>query len=398
MYRTLSVFFILFVLLPAHSDCASPNGASPIENGIPPEQHVQALVDTQFARMLDLVPYSFLKEYDIWFGYPGKIKRLYCLEHLNSLDKLEQLPVKERREAMKKITEIPVPQFTGSYSQLAPLIGWDGFMTLSVVFHEVPPPWGFSVMEGDFDEALISGKLTEQEYENANYANYTYYWKNDDMGIDIRSDLGRLALARLNRVVILEDMLVLAPATDIMSGILDAMSGNVMAIIDAPSCQALADSMGDVQGAVLMTPDRVLKASPDSEIPSFDLPGATDWGTLHAYDMVGIGFLDDGEKRYWKISLYYSDMSAATADADELVSRLESYVFHTHLENMENVPLRSRYEVGAPTVDEQPAGATLAISCRYSSDTKGSGSLFTAMIQARDLLFLSPEPAAYTAD
>lgn len=398
MYKTLLELFIVFILLLTLSACASPNGTSPILTGSSTVQPVQALVDTQFARMLGFVPYSFLKEHDVWFGYPGKVKQLYGLEHLSSLDKLEQLPVEERREAMGRIAGIPVPQFAGNYFRLAPLIGWDGFMTHSAVFHEVPPPWGFSVIEGDFDEALIGSKLTEQGYEKANYSNYTYYWKNDDMAADIRSAIGGQVMARLNRVAVLDNTLVVAPATDIMTGVLDAMTGNVTTVIDTPVCRALVDSMGNVQGAVLIAPDRVLKITPDSEIPAFDLPGAADWSTLHTYDMVGMGFRNDGKERYWVISLYYSDTSAATADADELVSRLESYIFHTQLEHLENVPLTSKYEVGDPVIEEHPAGATLAVSCRYLPDTRGSSSLFTGVIQARDFLFLAPEPAPYTAE
>jgi len=355
-------------------------------------------VSTEFGRMLGFLPFSFLEEHDIWFGDPGAAKELYGLDHLNSLEALEQLPVEERREAMGKIGGIYVPQSTGNYYKLAPLIGFDSFMINRAVFNDTPPPWGFSVIEGNFDEVLIAGKLTEQGYEQAEYGPYTYYWKNDDMKVDIRSEIGGQVLAQLNRVAVLDNTLVIAPATGIVTGVLDAMMGDAPSVIDNSACEALAESLGDVLAAVLITPDRVMKLTPTQPAPPFDFAAAADWGTLHPYDMLGIGYRDDGEERYWDISLYYDDTSAAAADAAELVSRLESYIFYTQIEPMENVPLTSKWEVGEPVIREYPAGATLTVSCRYLTGTTGSGSIFMVVVQARDFLFLAPDPAPYLAE
>jgi len=380
----LLLIIMVIVMLPGCSGNTTENG--------------EKSVNTDLGRMLGFVPYSFLEEHDIWFGDPGAAKELYGLDHLNSLEALEQLPVEERREAMGKIGGIYVPQSTGNYYQLAPLIGFDSFMINRAIFNDTPPPWGFSVIEGNFDEVLIAGKLTEQGYEQAEYGSYTYYWKNDDMKVDIRSEIGGQVLAQLNRVAVLDDMLVIAPATGIMTGVLDSMTGDASSVIGNTACQALADSLGDVLTAVLITPDRVMKLTPTQPAPPFDFAAAADWGTLHQYDMLGIGYRDDGEERYWDISLYYDDTSAAAADADELVSRLESYVFYTHIEPMENVPLTSKWEIGEPVVREYPDGATLTVSCRYLTGTTGSGSIFMVIVQARDFLFLAPDPSQYIAE
>lgn len=385
----LAMVILIVLLLPG---CTTLGGTA-----TPEPAKDQIHVDTDFALMLGFVPHSFLEEHDVWFGNPGAIKKLYGLEHISSRDKLEQLPEEERREAMGTVAAVPVPQFTGNYFQIAPLIGWDGFMIDRAVFHEVPPPWGFSVIEDNFDETLIGGKLTEQGYEQAEYGTNNYYWKNDDMKADIRSDIGRQILAQLNRVAVLDNTIVTAPTTGIMTSILDAMTGNVTKVIDNAACRAVADSLGDVLGAVLITPDRVLKITPATEIPAFDLPAAANWGKLHDYSLFGTGYKDDGKERYWVISLYYDDKEAAEADAAELVSRLESYIFNTPLERMENIPLTSKYEVGKPVVREYSSGAALTVACRYLPETTGSSSLFTLVLQARDLLFLAPDPTPYVA-
>jgi hypothetical protein len=151
-----------------------------------------------------------------------------------------------------------------------------------------------------------------------------------------------------------------------------------------------------VQGAVLITADRVLQADPDTT-PTFDLPAASEWGTLHGYSLFGTGYLDNGSERYWTISLYYNDKDAATADAGELVSRLESYVFNTHLAQAENVPLTSKYNVGEPIVREYADSATLTVRCRYLPETKGNFTLFNLIVPGRDLLFLATDPSLYIA-
>jgi hypothetical protein len=109
---------------------------------------------------------------------------------------------------------------------LAPLTGWDWLKIDRAVFNETPPPWGFSVVEGDFNEALIGEKLTEQGYAKSEYGPYTYYHINDDMQINLESELGRMVLAQLNRVAVLDNTLVAAPDTGIMTGVLDAMTGD----------------------------------------------------------------------------------------------------------------------------------------------------------------------------
>ena len=352
-------------------------------------------VATEFGRMLGFVPYSFLEEHDIWFGDPGAAKEMYGLESFNSLEALEQLLVEERREVMGKIGGIYIPQSTGNYYQLAPLIGWDAFMINHAVFNDTPPPWGFSVLEGDFDENLIGGKLTEQGYTQAEYGPYTYYWKNDDMQISIMSEISRQVLAQLNRVAVLDNTLVIAPATGIMTGVLDAMSGDVNTVIDNPACRAVADSLGDVFAAVLIKSERLVELSPTQTIPPFDLDAAAGWETLHDYEMVGMAYRDDGTERYWIISLYYDDKDEAKADAAKLVERLESYAFHSHIDHVENSPLTNAYEVGEALVKNYNDGATLTVDCRYLSEENLGRISLLLIVQMRDILFLVPDPAQY---
>jgi len=345
--------------------------------------------------MLGYVPYSFLEEHDISFGDPHAARKLYGLDHFDSLEALKQLSPYARRKLLEE-AEIPyVSLALGNYEQLAPVIGWDRFMIDRAVYNDTPMPWNFSVNEGNFDEELIGRNLTGQGYREVRYGDFTYYHVNEDMEVDIHSQIGGAVLSQLNRVAVLDDMLVTAPATGIMTGVLEAMSGDVETVIDSPACRAIADSLGDVFTAVLITPERVMNFYVTQTPPSFDFPTAAGWGTLHRYGMLGIGYRNDGKERYWDTCLYYEDASAAQADAGELVSRLKSYVFYTQFKPVENVPLTSLYEVGEPIIREYKAGATLTVSCRYLAETTGGNSFTGIVVPARDFLFLAPDPMPY---
>jgi hypothetical protein len=353
--------------------------------------------------MLGFVPYSFLEEHDIWYSDPGTIKERYGLEDLNSEEDIRQLEGEKGPEFMKEFGALPVAQSYTSKDTLKTLTGWNWVNIDRAVFNETPPPWGFSVVEGDFDEALIGEKLTEQGYAKSEYGSFTYYHINDDMQINMMSELGRMVLAQLNRVAVLDDTLVVAPATDIMAGVLDAMDGNAMTVIENTTCRALADSLGDVLMAVVTIPARIVQIVPPENIVGdvrfdFDIPD--DWGTLHEYEMAALGYRAEGEKRFLEIALYYDDAGSAEADGAEIVKRMEGYILNTFVDNMENMPFTESYLPGKPEVHKYAGGAVLTVACELISEGR-PGALFHMGGSGggiRDMLFLAPDPSVYVKD
>jgi len=355
-------------------------------------------VTTEFGRVLGFVPYSFLEEDDIWFGDPGRAKQIYGYEDIKNLDELTKLSNEEIHKVIQDLAGVAGLKTEYNFTEIAPLVGFDSMMIHRTVFSDIPPPWCFSLMEGDFDEALIGNKLTEQGYEKAEYGTYTYYWKNEDMGIDINSKITQWVMADLNRIALFDNTIVTAPATDIMTGVLDAMSGDEVAVIDNAVCRALADSLGDVISAVIFTPDRLLIAFDEGEtqLPfTFTVPEG--WGTLHQYDMAAMGYQDDGEERYFLVSLYYMDVEAARSDAGELVKRMESYVLMTPMPNVENIALTDWVEVGEAMVQSYPDGATLTVSCKFHSG-RGSVNMLMGLLGFRDAFYLKPDPSIYVGE
>jgi hypothetical protein len=355
---------------------------------------------TDFELMLPWIPGSFLKQYDIWYSNPVDLKALYGISDLNSFDKLMALPEESRKAAFDILSAIPLPRWNTSQNDMFAVVGWDWLMLDRAVFHENPPPRGFVVAEGSFDASTITAALIELGYREEPYADYSYYSLNEDLEIDLTSKIGQMFMAKLNRVALPGERLVTAPATDIMTGILDTLTDNRADMLDDPAVAAIADSLVDPLAAVLIMPDRIIRVNPeqaDTVLP-FSLPAAENWGYLHEYSLAGISYRDDGLERYWDICLYYPDKAETETDASELVSRLESYYFLSQFadrEQLASYPLTDKWTVGKPVIRDYDEGATLTISNRYHSDTSGSSPLFTSIIELRDLLFLVPDPAPY---
>jgi hypothetical protein len=356
-------------------------------------------VTSEFGRMLGLVPYSFLEKHDIWFGDPETAKQLYGFDNIKSLDDLMALAPEDRKRMVNGLSGVAWAYIKGNFFQVVPYVGFDPYMVDRAVFYESVPPWNFRISEGNFDKDLIASKLIEQGYEKVGYGPYSYYSISGDFGINLQSPISQQVLAELNRIAVLDDTLVTAPATDIMTAILNTMAGSEASVIDDPTCWALADSVGNVLSAAIVTPERVLNPGVRSGMPPFDFTIPGDWSLLHKYDMVCLGFKNDGQERYWVISLYYTDEADAQADAQELVTRMKSYVFNTQFEqtpgrSFKRSPLTDMFEVGEPEIQSYPEGATLTVECRYKPETGGSA-WYMPVMDTRDLLFLALDPAPY---
>jgi hypothetical protein len=386
---------------PADTVSQSPGIATqPVTESSPsPAPSSTAASTTEFGRFLSRVPASFLQKHDIWFGDLEKARELKGIQDINGLASLMSMSSENRKALLEAQSAIALVSNWRNLD-LAPLTGFDAWMIDRTAFTEIPPPWSFSINEGDFNEELIKGKLVEQEYKQVKYGSGDYYSINEDYSINLDSQLGKLGvMANLNRIAVLDNTLVTAVTTEALTGILDAMSDKEPSVLDNTAGQALAASLGQVLSGVIMNPERVLNINPPQEIPPFDFAIPADWGLLHQYDMAGMGYKYGGKERSWVISLYYTDPAAARADAAELIKRLNTYVFNTQILNPqleagrqglgERTPLTDRYTVGGPVIQQYPGGATLTVECRGQAFPSG------LLVGMRDLLFLAPDPAPY---
>ncbi len=391
---------VIMVSLPGCSVITGESVGGPTGEEIP--------VNTEFGRMLATVPYSVFEEHDIWFGNPGILKSLYGLEDINSFEEVTELPEETRMQWAGVFFETGMMNLPfARYPEIHDLIGFNIMAVDRAIYGNVIPPRGFSILEGDFDEALIGQKLIEQGYTKTEYGKYSYYGIRGDFQIDMMHPMGQVVLASMNRVAVLDDLIILSPVTSDITGIFDAMAGDVPSVIDNAVCRALADSLGDTLMATLTTPERIIysdMASEGGKPLMFDFTVPEDWGSLQGYEMAALGCRADGENRFFDIVLYYQDKDAARADGKEIVRRIQTYKMGTCMGGTikpdDSFMLANWWQPGEPVVTEYAEGVILKITCSPISETPRWISTLTGSrgVPFRDLLFLVPDPAPYIGE
>jgi hypothetical protein len=398
---------VLICLLIATAGLTLPGCSIITGEGIGGTADKEAPVTTELGQMLASVPDSFLGKYDIFFGNLDQVKELSGVEDLNTseaiLEALKELPLEQYKQFGYDFSAAAASFLHLSHTeQLAPLIGFDVFSFDRIAVINNIPPRVSCIAEGNFDEELISTKLTEQGYTKTDYGDYSYYNYyyaiRDDYDIDLMNPLSRIVLAAFNRVAVLDDLIVISPATEEVTNVLDTMTGTVPSIMDNAVCRALADSLGDPLAAVMTTPERIITSIQDAENkPKFDFAIPGGWRQLHTYEMAALGYRAEGDRRFVDIALYYTDKAAAEADGKEIVSRMSSYTLNTWTENADKSAFLDLFQPGEPAVTQYPDGAVLKISCQLIPKAP----MWTAMILGgeglpiRDLLFLALDPSVY---
>lgn len=361
-------------------------------------------VETDFGRILGYVPHSFLEEHDIWFGNPGKAREMYGIVDLDSYKEIkeviEQIPEEQQRQFISDLSSALIALPPWNRPDVVSLTGIDVMTADRLLYGSAVPPRGYFIVEGGFDEELIGQKLIELGYTETDYGQHSYYGIRDDFETDLRHPLGRVALSSMNRVAVLNDIIITSPVTADITGIFDAVDGVTSSIIKNDVCRALADSLGDILSVTLTTPERIVFSDlyTQEELPRFDFTIPDNWGTLRGYEMAALGCRAEGDKRFFDIALYYKDETDAAVDGKEIVKRMSSYTLNTWSPAPEKTAFTNWYQPGEPMVTQYAGGAVLKIAClirppeeRYgiSMVTGGSGWQF------RDLLFLVPDPSQY---
>ena len=363
---------------------------------------------TNFGQMLGDIPASYFDENNLAYGAPGEARELYGLGGITSLEEYGETMQEAYLEGLQgdssmwKVNSVggavtPLRRF--DIYKLDDILGINFLNIDRAVYNAFPAPHTFAVYEGTFDSDLIQNKLIEQGYQETDYGDYSYFWKYDDFHQDLQSEIGNV-LSNFNRIMVTDSLLITAPSTGLMTGLLDAIGEETPNLSELPSCRALADTLGDVLFATIMKRDNVPNPSSSKLVEDgFDLPAARNWDPLHLYEAAAIAFRDDGNERFFDVALYYSSQSDAEADADNLASRLESYVFFTY-NNSPDFNLTDIFEVGEPVVKAYDGGATLTVSCRYRDDYNDKQGRFIPYFFAlgSDLLFFAPDAVQYLTD
>jgi hypothetical protein len=368
----------------------------------------ETAVDMEFEKMLEYVPYQVAVNHDIFFGDPRQAKELNGLEDLDTFqgseDVIRELPEEQGMQFLQDWGTAAYFAGRWSYPDFTSLTGFDLMEIDLVINGDIIPPSGFYILKGDFDEALIGQKLTEQGYTKTKYEQHSYYAIRDDYETDIRDPLGRIVMGSMNRVAVMDGLIITSPITADITGIFDTMDGNSPSVLDNEMCRALADNLGDVLAVTITTPERIiitdLEGHQDSPM-MFEFTIPAEWGTLQGYEMAALAYRADGDERYFDIALYYAGKNEAEADGKEIVKRIQSYEVGTYMVSTQQLdePLMFTdwWQPGEPEVKKYGEGVVLKISCKSIDEKSRWTSSFIGGegMPLRDLLFLAVDPSPY---
>jgi hypothetical protein len=345
-------------------------------------------------RVLKKMPPSF-KEEGIWFGDRARALKLAGFTKPLSFEEMRALEEGQRKAYLEAMAGIV---FDSGLMAMAQRREWEetfGFsgsdLSLAVSTGGFSgEPLAAAYLEGEFDEEAVRQRLQELGYEERVAAGRTYYTIRGDREVDPTHPGGRLAMARMNRVFVGEGVLIRAPATHQITGILEAWAGLTPSLADDPAFSSLAVALGDPLSAVLLTRSSVLEI--ERVRPPPELKKQAGWGMLHEWEALGVGYgIAAGGERWWAFSLYYPEPGAAEADGEEMVQRMQSYAIVSPSLRRAGFPEHPFKEFCASlswNAKRRPAGSTLTVRCTLTEGARAG--MWLMLVDSRDLGFLVP--------
>ena len=203
----------------------------------------------------------------------------------------------------------------------------------------------FMIFEGISDvDGMLRG-LAEQGFEETDY-NGTPYWRiYEDFRYDIRRDPIRILMSKWNRVALMDNRILTAPATSIIENLVDVQKGESASLLESPPHWTLSRVVGKgMIGGIFATPERIAYYATgsfrtavrgvccdfDPNALDMHLIGPEAWGKLSPYSVALFGYRVQGDVEETVIALHYFDPDAAKRDAGELEKRWNS--FHLFVE------------------------------------------------------------------
>jgi hypothetical protein len=226
----------------------------------------------------------------------------------------------------------------------------------------------FVLLQGRYPSDTITGNLLALDYQPAEHRETTYYWLNEDYDVDIRHPL-RLTTLLLNRVALMDNWLLAAPATGIMEGLIDARLGETPTLLDSPPHRILAETVGHgLVGGAFLTPGWILETwnlYGDRPVERLDryTSGPDAWGHLSPYTVGLMGYRVRGEAEELVIALYYSDPQGAQRDSAELEKRWRTFHQDITMPGPVETPITRRCSPMSTRVIEQADYSVLVGVC-----------------------------------
>jgi len=202
----------------------------------------------------------------------------------------------------------------------------------------------------------------------------------------------------MNRVVLAEETIAYAGAqlVDLIATIPGVAQEDAPSLGDDPAFYEIGETLRNPLSAALLTRSMVL--GPDAaRPPRYDKP--EEWGVLHRWEALGIGYGISGGTPQLTLSLFYLDSDAAEADAEELTLRMSDYDTAAALmyPEMGEAQLAAMIQQPVDTIcgalnsgyRSGEFGSILSMRCDVE-DTVFANIWWSVLLNMRDLGFLLP--------
>lgn len=345
---------------------------------------------------LSLIPAEF-RDKGIWFGDLGRALEMAGVQQPRRWDDLADRDVRDAyNEARSGIVMAPA-LLVNVYNEPSwgEVFGFNGYeVTQAVSLGDsfiAPNPFSSSAyLEGDFDDAAIRQNLQNLGYEEIEASGLTYFSKGKDNEWPSLAGPDGFALGHMNRVYVSGSALIAARTTEFVTAMLATWANESPSLAEDAAYSGLAAALGDPLSAGFLTQEAILDhdTGPPPGLSQFEKPA--EWGTLHEWSDLGAGYGRGEEGEWWVISLFYPDSDAASADADELIQRMQGYesAFPEFVEQgfLVQRPIdQSCSELSADTRQHE-GGSILSIRCAM----KEGGATALQLADLRDVGFLVP--------
>ena len=265
----------------------------------------------------------------------------------------------------------------------------------------------FFLNKGAFDGERVVRGLLDSDYVEMEHSGTPYYSLGDDFKRSIRNPLGAIGVC-LNRVAVVGDWLVAAPATGIVEELINLQTGRPgTSLWDSQPHRMLVDAVdGHPVGGAFVTPKWVMEnwntvnSGPVERLDKY-LSGPAQWGRLSSYSLALIGYGLRGEADEIFVALFYPNPEAAAADTAELERRWNSFHYDPlgwvliGAPEHDDVPLTGSCAPFSTTVIQNPEHSVLVGTCpviRDEDDPSVQGpNLWTWLFSTRELQFLVPD-------
>ena len=209
----------------------------------------------------------------------------------------------------------------------------------------------FMILEGISDVHGMLRGLAEQGFDETTYRETPYWRIYEDYRYDIKRHPLRILMSSWNRVALMDNRILTAPATSILENLIDVQKGESASLLDNPPHLALSRIVGDgMMGGIFVTPSWIAEnvassfkfnirlgsirtsgcCEYDPNALDMHLIGPEAWSKLSPYSVALFGYRVQDDAEETVIALHYSDPDAAKRDAGELEKRWNS--FHLFVE------------------------------------------------------------------